>query len=258
MKRDVFLYAVIAFAIFSSFVFYLDQNKDCGSFTCVVSYISGEGVPEIGESQLASEYYELKEVNSAKDFFDNAVSVIIAPFVNPVDEDSPLLQPAGPVINLLSPNPVTRNIDKPIIITGLNFVSDFAVYYRPQGASEWITICATNPIFSAPGCTFVSSTEVRANFAFSTSPLMFPAGDYEVMYVDLTVITSPLSSAPVILQIQDLPIVSLLDPNPISAGVQTQITVTGSNFIDNFGISIRDIVPFGNPPLPCTVLCWSI
>jgi hypothetical protein len=46
MKRGAFLFIVIAFAVLSGFVFYLDSFLDCGSVVCFKNYITGNVVYE--------------------------------------------------------------------------------------------------------------------------------------------------------------------------------------------------------------------
>ncbi|MBM3232033.1 hypothetical protein FJZ21_01490, partial [Candidatus Pacearchaeota archaeon] len=143
MKRGGFLFVVVAFAIFSAFVLYLDYTKDCGSVICLAEYIkTGDASPRI---------YDLK---------DSFISEIIYPFVNPVDEvglspDEGVVgdghgsidggigdgninggigeggdpvgggEPMGTAAPItLEPNPVVRNADKPLVINGIGFATD--------------------------------------------------------------------------------------------------------------------------------------
>src|SRR3989344_8188571 len=83
MKRDVFLFVVVVFAIVSSIVFYFDYSKNCGSLNCVVRYVSDGGV--VSDTDFVSQNLGLldyeKESNPVVFIVKKAVSIIIAPFV---------------------------------------------------------------------------------------------------------------------------------------------------------------------------------
>ena len=82
MKKGAFLFIVVAFAILSGFVFYLDSFLDCGSIVCVKNYITGNVVFEdlhLTGNVVIDQTPEDK--NPVQKFFSNLIERIILPFL---------------------------------------------------------------------------------------------------------------------------------------------------------------------------------
>jgi hypothetical protein len=80
MKKGVFLFVVIAFAILSSLVFYLDYARNCGSVPCTINYLTGNVVfePQVYPLPPTSTG---NEGNSITSFFNNLINTILGPFI---------------------------------------------------------------------------------------------------------------------------------------------------------------------------------
>lgn len=163
MKRDGFLFVVIAFAIISSFVFYLDYSKECSSVVCVAEYIS--------TGETSSKVYDLR---------DSFISEIIYPFVNPVvsDDSGIQLQPSGPVIDSMDPSTIQNSVETQITISGANFVPEFAIAIRVADIPDWFPFCT----FLDSTCLYLDSSTIQLTILPG-----LPPGDYEIEFVDISV-----------------------------------------------------------------------
>lgn len=219
MKRDGFLFVVIAFAILSAFVFYFDYSKECGSVVCIATFVS------TGETS-ASEYK----------LDDSVLSKIIYPFVNPVE--GVLLQPADdPTEPPLPPSDLnatplsfsSMRLDwKDNSNTANNGEEGFILQYKLSSApaSAWA---------DAPGANGLPpNTEsfIHNNLMPSTSY------DYRVLAYNI-IDSSPWSNTATGITLSDAPIINSFSPNPVYNHVSTNVSILGDNLPVNFAILFK-------------------
>lgn len=207
MKKSIFLFVVIAFALFSSFVFYLDYGKNCSSVPCITHYIS-TGEVSSQESELA----------------DSFISKIIYPFVNPVGKGRVLLQPVDPpnAPSLLTATPLTSSEIRLNWQDNSDNEDGFILEYKLTQELVWTTV----------------NLPPNTNSYNHQGLISFTSYDYRVLAYNA--VGSSAYDGPITAQTFLVPSINSLSPNVLySNGSDIQMTIDGLNFVTPFEILVR-------------------
>ena len=232
MKKDVgFLIVVVVFAFFASFVFYLDVQKDCGSFRCVMVYVSGDtSSKDISFQQKYELFDKSEDLSNVERFLNDVVSIIIDPFVESGDvrlaPDVPGVPtaPTGLTATVLSPTSVRLDwmdgLDEERLIVEVRDNSvEFPVWTVVFGASNLPPNTITYDVTGLTSGTSYTFRVIAEN--------IYGQG-----------ISNEFSVTPMLA----IPILTGINPSIIQNDILRTVTLQGSSLQQNFQINIGSIV----------------